>query len=407
MKALARSRFERYRSARELSRALQQVLVKRGLFVGHEEISTFMKSIFVDRMEKREAHLRWAAEVTQTVDVQRISRPNHSSESSMLVVDAASAPTPAVPTAIGSGTDMNALLPDELPTLSELPPSSDDSPSSQEDTLITARLELPGMGDEDEDDNAATPARGTPTDPGLRQELKPMAAAPATLSAPPSVPTAPFSRPGPLGLSPFPAELGPPRAMQPTMPIERRRAVPVWMVAITAAALFMTGLGVVLLWPRTGPVVTSSDPLRDTRRAFSRAIESPETTLPTTVPTLDHSSSLPPVPRVPTPLTQATTQPATSAPLPTPAPTAIATASPTASVDSANANFGFLTVVCVPACDQVTDNGRALGASPIVKRKVTIGPHRLHLMWSDPPGRKLLNTSVTADKNTLVRESRP
>ncbi len=415
MKALARSRFERYRTARELSRALQQVLVRRGLFVGHEEVSTFMKSIFVDRMEKREAHLRWAAEVTQTVDVQRISRPSNASESSMLIVGDASAPTPAAPTAIGSGTDLTPLAPDDVPTLTELPPSSDDQPSSQEDTLITARLQLPGMHDEDEDedeDNAATPARGTPTDPEHRQELKPMAPVPA-ISVPPSSPTAPFSRPGPLHLPPpfpeFSTELGPPRAMQETMPIARRRAVPVWMVAVTAAVLFMTGLGVVLLWPRTGPVVTASDPLRDARRAFSRAIESPAalpSSNPTTVPTLDHSRAPHIAPPATTALAPTSPPVATTTAIP-PVPAAVPTTIPSASADTAAANSGFLTVVCVPACDQVMDNNRALGASPVVKRKVAIGPHRLHLMWSDPPGRKLVSTTVTADKNTVVRESRP
>jgi serine/threonine-protein kinase len=429
MKALARSRMERYRTARELSRALQQVLVRRGLFVGHEELSTFMKSIFVDRMEKREAHLRWAAEVTQTVDVQRISRPRNESESSLLVVDDASNPTPAAVVAIGSTTDLNALAPDELPTLTELPPSSDESPSSQEDTLVTDQLQLPRMDGEDdaEDDNSATPARGTPSGPPPRQELKPVAPTPA-ISAPPSAPTAPFSQPGPLRqprlaegfsakpsavptYSAFPTDLGPTRPMQETVPITRVRAVPVWMVAVTAAVLFMTGLGVVLLWPRTGPVVNASDPLRDTRRAFSRAIERPEATTPapTTVPMLDHSSAPREPPPTPTPLAPTPRpHPAPSAaPTPPPTPSAIASTATPTGVDGAAASSGFLTVVCVPACDQVMDNGRALGASPIVKRKAAIGAHRLHLMWSDPPGRKLVSATVTADKNTLVRESRP
>jgi len=66
LKALAKNKNERYRTAREFSRALQSMLMKRGLFIASDEVSAYIKSIFGDRIEKREAHLRWAAEVTQT-----------------------------------------------------------------------------------------------------------------------------------------------------------------------------------------------------------------------------------------------------------------------------------------------------------------------------------------------------
>ncbi len=66
LKALAKNKNERYRTAREFSRALQSMLMKRGLFIASDEVSTYVKSIFGDRIDKREAHLRWAAEVTQT-----------------------------------------------------------------------------------------------------------------------------------------------------------------------------------------------------------------------------------------------------------------------------------------------------------------------------------------------------
>lgn len=66
LKALAKNKNERYRTAREFSRALQSMLMKRGLFIASDEVSAYVKSIFGDRIEKREAHLRWAAEVTQT-----------------------------------------------------------------------------------------------------------------------------------------------------------------------------------------------------------------------------------------------------------------------------------------------------------------------------------------------------
>jgi hypothetical protein len=39
----------------------------------------------------------------------------------------------------------------------------------------------------------------------------------------------------------------------------------------------------------------------------------------------------------------------------------------------------FLTLVCNPSCDEVTDNGVSLGTSPIVHREVAPGLHRIVL----------------------------
>lgn len=77
MKALAKNRGERFRTARELSRALQSLLMRRGLFIASDEVAAYTQSVFSDRIQKREAHLRWAAEVTQTINVeQMLSTPN-------------------------------------------------------------------------------------------------------------------------------------------------------------------------------------------------------------------------------------------------------------------------------------------------------------------------------------------
>ena len=69
MKALAKRKQDRYATAREFSRALQSFLVRSGSFVGPEEVSNFVKAVFADRIQKREAHLAWAAEVTSNVDI--------------------------------------------------------------------------------------------------------------------------------------------------------------------------------------------------------------------------------------------------------------------------------------------------------------------------------------------------
>jgi eukaryotic-like serine/threonine-protein kinase len=76
MKALAKNRGERFRTAREFSRALQSLLMRRGLFIASDEVAGYTQQIFNDRIQKREAHLRWAAEVTQTINVdQLLSKP--------------------------------------------------------------------------------------------------------------------------------------------------------------------------------------------------------------------------------------------------------------------------------------------------------------------------------------------
>lgn len=67
MRALRKNRDERYQTARDFSRALQQYLMQAGQFVGPEEISAYVQNLFGDRIRQREAHLKWAADVTKTV----------------------------------------------------------------------------------------------------------------------------------------------------------------------------------------------------------------------------------------------------------------------------------------------------------------------------------------------------
>jgi eukaryotic-like serine/threonine-protein kinase len=68
MKALAKNRAERFLTARELSRMLHSMLMRRGLFIASDEVATYIRSIFKTRIQQREAQLRWASEVTQTLN---------------------------------------------------------------------------------------------------------------------------------------------------------------------------------------------------------------------------------------------------------------------------------------------------------------------------------------------------
>jgi len=71
LRALQREPSERYQTARELSRALQGYLMTSNVFVGPEEVSAYVKSLFADRVRSRENHLQWAAEVTQTISIRK------------------------------------------------------------------------------------------------------------------------------------------------------------------------------------------------------------------------------------------------------------------------------------------------------------------------------------------------
>ena len=71
--------------------------MRRGLFIASDEVAAYTQSIFNDRIQKREAHLRWASEVTQTINVdQLLSKPKLSNEFTNSEVAAKSQPPRAL-----------------------------------------------------------------------------------------------------------------------------------------------------------------------------------------------------------------------------------------------------------------------------------------------------------------------
>ncbi|MRG92632.1 serine/threonine protein kinase [Polyangium spumosum] len=80
-----------------------------------------------------------------------------------------------------------------------------------------------------------------------------------------------------------------------------------------------------------------------------------------------------------------------------PAPTATATAA------AASGEPGFLTIVCNPFCDDVLDNGRSLGPSPIVHTSVKPGSHRITLKKGDM--KKVISVIVVSGQVTAQRVS--
>ena len=96
MKALAKSKQRALPDrARVLPRAAA-LLMRRALFIASDEVAAYMQQIFTDRIQKREAHLRWAAEVTQTINLEgMLSRPSDAIESSIRTYNSEVQPSPA------------------------------------------------------------------------------------------------------------------------------------------------------------------------------------------------------------------------------------------------------------------------------------------------------------------------
>jgi len=178
MKALAKNRGERFRTAREFSRALQSLLMRRGLFIASDEVAAYTQSIFTDRIQKREAHLRWAAEVTQTINVdQLLSKPKLGGDFTASDVQEQQGQKPAqaqAPPTQSQGVRPAAGMPPQMPT-----PALDDLKSTGP-SLPTAPRPAPAAPRP----SAQSSGRGAPAAP------RPAAGMPPTMASPQQPPPA-------------------------------------------------------------------------------------------------------------------------------------------------------------------------------------------------------------------------
>ncbi|MGO8995791.1 MAG: serine/threonine-protein kinase [Polyangiaceae bacterium] len=258
MKALSKNRGERFKTAREFSRALQSLLMRRGLFIASDEVAAYMKQIFDDRIKKREAHLRWAAEVTQTINIEGIltrPQPPIGSESSLVSYNSEVQPAPpsarhgAVRPAAGMPAEVarpptltnqsapttrgGVRQPDTLrPPVKNAPgpafddPSYDEGPTLQASPKARAQmmaeaeaagLVIPGDDNDDNDDTIVTTTRVEPgNNPAAFLAPVPAAGKPATVPPPPATQRGP----GPLApsLRENVAFAAPPRSVPPRAP---------------------------------------------------------------------------------------------------------------------------------------------------------------------------------------------
>jgi serine/threonine protein kinase len=369
MKALAKNRAERFMTAREFSRTLQAMLMRRGLFVASDEVASYMQSIFKDRIRQREAQLSWPGEVTQTIS--------------------------ADPLAAAAEVDQERI------TLSLREETQDP----------TARVRQPPR-----------PAAGVPVSSLHREQAaRPSGTVPSSAFFVPFV--APFAERAPL-----PPVTSPPRAMAPARRplVERddlRRA------ATGDAVSGSSGFGENVDSDDT--LVTT--PLGDdgVRTPPGRRDDSPSPALQKKKEDGEGAANVLAAKRLPTVTVLRGAAPssrwARRGPLWAAAiltggaivllggaifsvvsvapPASWTTSAPKASNDRAPS--GLLTVICVPGCESVYDNGELLGSSPIFKHPATLGSHRIRLVSSHPDVEKVISTIVVEDSVAVVRESMP
>lgn len=523
MKALSKNRGDRFPTARELSRALQSLLMRRGLFVASDEVAAYTRSIFADRIEQREAHLRWASEVTKTINVDQLSTPNVEAPASMPRARASAAVDPAPPVRPAAGMPFSAgEAPRGRPPEPTVPLDDDTHPADRDGPTIQGAPT--GFGDEDLDDEEGedeTRVAALPTEsneqPVVPRGIAPPASNPAVQRPVPSRPQLSPNRPFPAAQAPVPPPSRPfpvaapsrpnlpvpappppsshggmnaaapvllppfvPPASAPsfpgaslsanavsaafpampsdpmrtvpggggmrraapharTMTIERfRKRPPMWVfIALSGClAVFIAGIVIVIAATTASPPPAAGlnvkDPFVTARTAFKTAVDAPVSTAPppaavatgtataagsaaatsaevkpnTAKPNTAPSTSPPPAaaptPAAPAVAPQAQQAPAakpvvTAAPKPAaaPAPKPVATKAPATAT---------LTVVCMPKCNQIVDNGTSLGPGHIFNRTVSSGHHVLQL--SAPNGvRKTVVVDIEPGGTKDVRTS--
>ncbi|MBK8253986.1 MAG: protein kinase [Polyangiaceae bacterium] len=191
LRALAKKKQDRYQTAREFSRALQGFLMRQGAMVGPEEVSQYVRAVFGDRIQKREAHLAWAAEVTSTINVEKLramqggDEPSAVSLSHASAVSAAQPPPPPASQIRGAAPPGPPPKPQSAMAATSLLDDDEDIPT----TVATRdQLEPSRAGAALAERAKPVPAAGMPAPPPPRQTQQ-------SLGAPPPPPRGPGGPP--------------------------------------------------------------------------------------------------------------------------------------------------------------------------------------------------------------------
>jgi hypothetical protein len=225
-----------------------------------------------------------------------------------------------------------------------------------------------------------------------------------------------------------------------TMTAQRfKRRPPMWVVAALSCsiALLIAGIVIAIVSSTSGSPTTpkaaspgtlsvdresapaaggTAGPFGSARAAFNAVVSAqpasaapPVATPPgappaavTAPPVMTFDTAPPPAAATPTPVATTPT-PVAAAPKPAPAPQPLP-APLAAPLPKKSTAPGFLTIVCMPRCDQIIDNGTPLGPGHVFNKPVASGRHVLQL--SAPNGaRKNMIVDVVSDQTREVRIS--
>lgn len=356
-RALAVDENKRFGTARELGQALQAALVSEALVVTDDDVGRYVLKLFGDNFEEREYQLQSASEVTEVF--RRESQP---------------APAPA------AGLDPDGTIPMEsvphtvrLPNAAHVPP-----------TYVPMAVPL---ADPDE------------------TQLRGAVFSTVVLRSPPPPPPPP---PQPMNAPPPEYARASPSDTQPGGVAPRRSVLPYVLVGGTAFVVAITLAGIYRMRlhepaPMPPPAAsTSASALAAAPSAVASATAAAAATASTPTSAATPSASAPPTASAtPSPSATATATATNDSPSPRPSGRVRPPRPPVAPTGAT----GLLTVICIPACDQVWDGGRALGPSPVLKVPVTAGSHRIRMKVNDPPTERVVVVDVAEDDTKVVRQS--
>jgi serine/threonine-protein kinase len=424
MRALAQRREDRFQTAREFSRALQASLMRQGLMVGPEDVGEYLKSLFTDRVRKRERYLEWAAEVTGAVDLSQLQAQAENSPSlltpgtpSASHVKEKSQPPPAPErpqVQMSSGRDYAAAqVVTSAPLRPQLaPPSTDLASSSLMDEDEDIPTQVAGEAHMQMAMEAVAPAGGganwgastqlldgddqgglgsTIALPGGANSFTPAPQQSFSPAVPPpggGFPTQPPMQPmQPTGQQPYGAQMMPtdPAMVRPNqavietkMNLPRPAAVAQYLaeqgdivipgprstavlIAITLlATLCVIGVGSLVVHKLTLPL----QPPESGPASVSPASDGRGAGASDTASARDGSKNA-----------DASKDAATSEARADASDKPAASAAPAGAADAKAP--GKLTIECLPACDSVVAAGRSLGPSPVVAAPVPPGAQRV------------------------------
>ena len=456
MRALAQRREDRFQTAREFSRALNESLMKQGLLVGPEDVGDYLKKLFADRVKKREQYLEWAAEVTSSVDLDAL-RAQQGGDVAPAAAPQAQAARPASPrgdsgarsgpsggggpsggAAKNLGASVITSAAKRPRVASEPPPGLAQTSLMDEDEDIptqvatqaheaqlaafTAQEKAPGAsrspwqapsGEHAFESTIAMTdsqlATAAPM-PAARREQAPLAP-PQHASQHQGFAGGPSHAPGQGGFSAAPpGTTPPPPPARPGAPagaqgvIETRMNLP----RPVGIAQWLSEQGDVQLpSPRSTGVLMAVALLATLCVIGIGAIVTYKLRVP------------PAIPGSTAPVAAVTGAPAGSSP-------ALATSTPTgetprgtgdagkaeprargtdAAGSGSSASNGTLTVTCKPACDQVIAAGRSLGPSPVIGQPIPAGQH--HVTLKRGSNSKVVFVTVEAGRLTTHPDTAP